>query len=253
MHHRLRHWRRRLRGAAIAVLLAQLACAPALAQPVPAEQQPVHVSGMRNPELKRYRAMAAGLDAFDNRRALAPAARELRFRLRARASVGPQAMDGLTLHITGSSASIPVPIAADGSFVLPRSKQAHDEDADLILNKKKGGYRWHPQVRSEGVPAHMRRLGDLRLECQVLVAVTRKEMPFWTRALINGFLLTTDWCSVEKLQLYTVADRKLAGAILVHGNERRPLPLRDEGNGFVAPLGDRRYPDDTLIELQFAE
>lgn len=241
-----------LRLAALALLVFQLAATPALAAPVPPEQEPVHVSGMRNPELKRYRAMAAGLDAFEDDHELAPDAKELRFKLRARASAAPGALDNLTLHITGDTVSIPVPIAADGSFVLPRSEQADDEDADLMLNKKKGGYRWNADVRSAGVPAGMRRLGDLRLECKVMVAVAKKEMPFWVKALINSFLLTTDWCGVEKLQMSSRADRKIASATLVDGELRKRLHLSDEGNSFVAPLGERQYSDNALIEFEYA-
>ncbi|MFD2367121.1 hypothetical protein [Pseudoduganella sp. GCM10020061] len=240
-----------LRGLCAAALLT-LSSVPAFAQAVAAEQEPVHVSALRNPELKRYRAMAAGLDAFDDNRALAPQAKELRFKLRPRASAASDAMDKLTLHITGDTVSIPVPIGTDGSFVLPRSEQADDENADLMLNKKKGGFRWHADVRSAGVPDGMRRLGDLRLECRVMVAVAKEEMPLWVKLLVNSFLLTTDWCSVEKLQLSSRADRKISAATLVDGAVRKPLELSDEGMGFVAPLGDRRFPNDARIEFQFA-
>jgi hypothetical protein len=233
--------------------MLQLSATSSMAAPVAPVQEPVHVSGMRNPELKRYRAMAAGLEAFEDYHALAPHAKELRFKLRPRASAAPDAMDKLTLHVTGDTVSIPVPIAADGSFVLPRSEQAADENADLMLNKKKGGFRWHADVRSADVPADMRRLGDLRLECKVMVAVAKEEMPLWVRLLVNSFLLTTDWCSVEKLQLSSRADRMITSATLVDGAVRKPLEISDEGMGFVAPLGDRQFTDDARIEFQFAD
>ena len=237
----------------LAFAIAILVAGPAHAQPVPAEQEPVHVSGMRNPELKRYRVMSAGLDAFDDNHDLAPNAKELRFKLRPRASAGPDAMDNLTLRIVGDTISIPVPIDPDGTFVLPRSAQAYNEDADLQLNKKKGGYRWHPDIRSPFVPVNMRRLGDLRLECQVKVAVAKKEMGFWTKALINSFLLSTDWCNVPKLQLHTTVDRKLASATLLYGEQRIRLHLSGDSEGYVPPLSDRTYPDNTLIELKYAD
>lgn len=232
---------------------ALLAAGAAQAQPVAAEQEPVHVSGMRNPELKRYRVMSAGLDAFDDNHDLAPNAKELRFKLRPRANAAPGAMDNLSLRIAGDTLSIPVPIEPDGTFVLPRSEQAYDEDADLQLNKKKGSYRWHPDIRSPFVPTNMRRLGDLRLECQVKVAVAKKEMGFWVKALINSFLLSTDWCNVPKLQLHTAVDRKLASATLLYGQQRIRLHLSGDGEGYVPPLSDRTYPDDTLIELKYAD
>ena len=238
---------------AVAVFLAGLAMLPASAGPVPAEQEPVHVSGMRNPELKTYRVMAAGLDAFDDHRALAPAAKMVRFKLTRRAGAPLTDMENLALRISGDTVSIPVPVTADGIFVLPRSEKAEDEDADLVLNKKKGGYRWRPDVRSDGVPANMRRLGDLRLECQVMVATAKKEMGFWIKSLINSFLLTTDWCNVDMLHLSTSADRKIKSATLLHRGERIRLHLNDDDTAYVPPLADKTYPNDTLIEIEYDE
>ncbi|HEU4850973.1 MAG TPA: hypothetical protein VFT37_02330 [Telluria sp.] len=240
-------------GAAALVILSGAAMLPASAGPVAAEQEPVHVSGMRNPELKTYRVMAAGLDAFDDHHDLAPTAKLVRFKLTRRAGMPQLDMDNLALRISGDTISIPVPVAADGTFVLPRSEAADDEDADLILNKKKGGYRWRADVRSEGVPANMRRLGDLRLECQVMVATAKKEMGFWIRSLINSFLLTTDWCNVDKLQLATKTDRKIRSATLLHQGERIRLHLSDDDTAYVPPLADKTYPNDTLIEIEYDE
>ena len=120
-------------------------------------------------------------------------------------------------------------------------------------DKKKGGFRWHAEVRSTNVPADMRRLGDLRLECKVMVAVAKEEMPLWVKLLVNSFLLTTDWCSVEKLQLSSRSDRMITSATLVDGAVRKPLEISEEGMGFVAPLGERQFSDDARIEFQFAD
>jgi hypothetical protein len=208
---------------------------------------------MRNPELKTYRVMAAGLDAFDDHHGLAPAAKMVRFKLTRRAGSPLTDMDNLALRISGDTVSIPVAVGADGTFVLPRSEKADDEDADLVLNKKKGGYRWRPDVRSEGVPANMRRLGDLRLECQVMVATAKKEIGFWITAMINSFLLSTDWCNVDKLQLSTKTDRKIRSATLLHQGERTRLHLSEDDTAYVPPISDKTYPNDTLIEIEYDE
>jgi hypothetical protein len=54
-----------------------------------------------------------------------------------------------------------------------------------------------PDVRTPGVPATMRRLGDLRLECRVLVDIAKNYLGFLFRASINTLMLTSDWCSHE--------------------------------------------------------
>lgn len=51
------------------LLLTQLCCLPALAESPVYDEKPVFVTVMRNPELKPYGVMLAGLDAFDEHRA----------------------------------------------------------------------------------------------------------------------------------------------------------------------------------------
>lgn len=225
---------------------------------IPAEapadtSQSIHINSIRNPELKSYRVMAAGLDAFDEHHALAPTAREVRFKLVAGSRAPADAMRDLALRIAGNETSIAVPLSADGSFTLPRSAQADSEDADLITNKKKGQYRWQPAIQSDGVPAGMRRLGDLRLQCQVMIAIAKKEIPFWVRTLVGTLLRTTDWCSAEQLKMGTRSDAPLASATLLAGEQRIALKVEKEGRSFLAPIGDTRYADDTLIELVYQQ
>lgn len=242
---------------AAALLLAPFALPSALAAEPPAEpaveKNAVVVNGIRNPELKTYRVMAAGLDAFDDYHALAPNAPEVRFKLRPRSDKPSMDMENLAMRIAGDSISIPLPIAADHTFSLPRNEQAARENADLLLNKPKGGYRWQPDVHSTGVPEGMRRLGDLRLECKVLVATAKEEIGFWFTSMINTLLLTTDWCSHEKIQLSTAAARRIASATLAHGEQRVVLKLNSEGTSYVPPLGNKAYPDDALIDIQYAD
>ncbi|STQ92723.1 Uncharacterised protein [Janthinobacterium lividum] len=71
--------------------------------------QSIHINSIRNPELKSYRVMAAGLDAFDAYHALAPKAREVRFQLSAGSRAPADAMLDLSLHIAGNETSIALP------------------------------------------------------------------------------------------------------------------------------------------------
>lgn len=239
------------RSLVVGLLLAQLPCLPALAESPVYDEKPVFVTGMRNPELKPYRVMLAGLDAFDAHRALAPTAPVLRFKLRPQVGAVVD-MDQLQLSISGDETDIDLPLAADNSFVLPRNPAAAKDDADLVLNKKKDDYRWRPDIRSAAVPAGMRRLGDLRLECEVAVAVAKKEMPFWIRTTVATLLGGTDWCSNEKLALPTDASRSISAATLVAGGRRVALKVSDDGRSYVPLIADNTYPDDALIEFQYA-
>jgi hypothetical protein len=156
----------KLRTATLLSLLLASACAHAQEPAEAGEPVPeVAVNALRNPELKPYRVMSAGLDAFDEHRKLAPNA-TLKFKLSksGEGHGGASNWDGVTLRLVGSDSASPVPIEADGSFVLPRSKQAYDDEAELILNQKKATTRFYVDVRTPGLPANVRRLGDLRLE-----------------------------------------------------------------------------------------
>lgn len=243
-----------MRAAAAALATGALLAAPVVrAGSDGAPPREVVVKDLRSPELKTYRAMMAGVDTFEAEHAMAPAAPEVRFRLRPRANKPDADLNDLKLRISLDEDSIPVPLAPDHSFVLPRNAQAARENGDLVLNKKKGAYRWQADVYSAGVPANMRRLGDLRLECRVEVAVIKAEIPFWQRALVNSFLLTSDWCGHEKINWPTYSARRLKAAWIVQGERRIEVELSDFGMGYVAPTANKAYADDTLITFEYAD
>jgi hypothetical protein len=223
------------------------------AEPENEATREIVVKDIRAPELKHYRAMLAGVDAFEADHKLAPAATEVRFRLRPKASNPDADLNELKLRIALDEGSIPLPLAPDHSFVLPRNARAEKENGDLVLNKHKGAYRWQADVLSAGVPPNMRRLGDLRLECRVEVAVIKAEISFWVRALVNSFLMSSDWCGVEKVTFPTYSARKLKAAWLLQGDQRIALELSDFGMGYVAPSGNKAHPDDALITLEYAD
>jgi hypothetical protein len=208
----------------------------------------VEVTGTKNPELQRYRSMAGGLDAFDQHRSLAPNA-TLKARLSRRSDVwGARGnVDGITLRLVGNDVSIPIPIAADGTFVLPRSQAAYDEDADLVVNQKKSTVRWFPDVRTPGVPPNARRLGDLRMECEVLMGVAKKEINFAQRAA-GTLLMGKDWCASPRVTVATPLGDYAMSAVVAHGGQRRYLPTT--GYRLEAPIRDKSLPDDALVEFE---
>lgn len=235
----------------IAALLAM--GAPAFAQdatqpeaPVAAEK--VEVSSIKDPELQPYRRMVRGLDAWEAKRALAPAA-DLRFELWTKDGK-PARTDGLQLRIAGDTADIALPLDANGTFLLPRSQEAFDDGADLVSNRKKGEIRWRPRVRTPGVPENARRLGDLRLECEVSVAVRREEIPLLYRA---GAMAAGGLCRLPMTGYIYRAPKRLVSATVVSGERKARLPLIDGGAGYHAPLRDKRWDDDALVVYEFAE
>ena len=242
--------RRMVMTAALATALAT--GLPALAQDAPpAATQPVEtvaVSTIKDPALRPYRRMVRGLDVWDEKRALAPHA-SLRFELWTQDGK-PAQPDGLQLRIAGDKVDMTLPLDADATFVLPRSQEAFDDDADLLLNRKKDQIRWRPRVRTPGVPENARRLGDLRLECEVSVAVRKEEIPFLYRA---GAVAAGGMCNLPMVGYIYRAPRRLLSATVVAGERKAALGLHENGNGYMAPLRDKSWDNEALVVYEFAE
>ncbi|WP_374584749.1 hypothetical protein [Pseudoduganella sp.] len=240
------------------VFAALLACAAAGAGAQDTTPS-VEVQGVKNPDMRSYRAVVAGLDAFDKHHALAPAVPALRFRLAPQsgaeqAAADAAAADPIYLRIVGNGDPIPVPVAADGTFTVPRVESAIDDDADLVLNRKKGVLKGRPEVRTPGLPDNVRRLGDLRLECQVIVAIGKKEIGLMLTLFVNTVAMTTNWCDMsfnkKKVNFWFASLRALDGAQIVDGERRLTLDAHDFS--FQAPIAEADWSDEARIELRYA-
>lgn len=226
-----------------------LACAAQAAEP-PADPavESIEISTTRDPEFKPYVRMLAGLDAFERLHAKAPAA-PLRFLLLPQ-QPGLSPAD-VKLRIVGDAGSHDVATDAEGYFALPRVIDAVGGNAELVTNKKKGLYRWRADVRTPGVPAGMRRLGDLRLECEVRWAVTQDELGPGKRLL---FKTLGGPCNSANVGVFNFAPQPVSTVTLTAGDRRVTMPAQRQikgqpaGNNFyVVPLHDKSWPDDTLI------
>jgi hypothetical protein len=243
----------------VSLLAAVLASAtmPALAADMDKEEAAkVHINAMKDPELKNYRAIMAGLDKFDQLHALAPAIPQLRFQFEGKRML----IDGQlpAARIAADDFSIPLTPDQDRRLTIPRSQAAYDAKAELVLNRKKSEARVEAYVRTPGLPDNQYRMGDVRLDCQVKVAIGKEEIPFWANAMINTLLLTTDWCSWFKGATPKGGDRnwshkataKLSAATLRDGE--RSLALKVDGKNFRLPIGDTSWSNDAIVELEFA-
>jgi len=228
-----------------------LCCGPAAALPGVDEPATVHVNAMRNPEIKKYKAILAGLDSFDKHHALAPNVPELRFRIQPRRGAGLP--EQATVRLEGRHDFVlPLAIDAANRFTVPRSEAALDADGELVLNQKRRLYQIMPEVRTPGLPDNVRRLGDLRLECKVLIDITKEEMPLFWVLTLNGVLMTRDWCSFFSEREHNApfgfkAGAPVLAAVLHDGN--RSKSLETENDEFRVGLGDAEWSDDALVEL----
>lgn len=236
-----------------------------------AQPATVKVQSTRDPVDKSYRKMVKGMERFERERALAPAA-PLRFQLLPRLPTVD--MRGITLRIAGDTVSVPVEVAPDNSFVLPRNETALREDAAVLANRKTTSMTWRAQIITPGLPAGTRRLGDMRLECLVGVeaGLVSNSSPLF--GWISNALTTPEQvCNSPNGNYLFFAERPVFSVRLRAGERVETLPFKMLYAGgeqskadlqfcdcqvmldrtFYAPIWDKSWPDDTLVEFEFME
>ena len=228
----------------------------------------------RDPVEKSYRKMVQGMDLFERLRAQAPDA-PLRFKLLPR-KPGTD-MDHILLEVVGSTFAYEVPVADDRTFVLQRDRKALEENAVVSPNRKRMSMTWRTDIRTPGLPPNTRRLGDLRLECQVgLEAGLESNRNPILAGIASLFSSPRSYCERKEAKYLFFADRPLFNVTLVHGARREALPmdqlyamasddpgLKDDlpfcdcevlvDRTYFLPLGDRSWPDDTRVEFEYMD
>jgi len=254
----------------LAVLLGALLGAASAA-----DREAVVVRAVRDPVDKSYRRMVEGMELFEALHKMAPRA-ELRYKLLPRKR--DTAMDGIALSIVGDSFEVPVAVADDRTFTLERRKDALREDAAVRPDRKARSLTWRAEVRTPGLPPDTRRLGDLRLECRVgLEAGLVSEDPSLLGGLMKLIRQSGEFCDgTEDVRYLFFSERPLFGLTLRSGERSETLSVgqlyagllhgllpKDEipycdcevllDRAYELPLGERRWPDDTLVELHYMD
>jgi hypothetical protein len=265
---------RRLSGFVLALSgMASPAIAVAQQAQAPAEPTPhtVTVTSTRDPVDKSYRKMIRGMERFEREHALAPGA-VLRFHLLPR-TPGVN-MRGITLRVLGDHIALPVQVAQDNTFLLPRNAQALDEDAAVVANRKTTSMTWRAQVITPGLPPGARRLGDLRLECLVGMeaGLVSNSSPLF--GWISDALTSPEQvCNSPDGNFLFFTERPVFSVILRAGERTEVLPFRLLYAGgeqtrdmlpfcdcqslldrtYYAPIWDRSWPDDTLVTFDYMD
>ncbi|MYM21506.1 hypothetical protein GTP46_02455 [Duganella sp. FT135W] len=83
------------------------------------------------------------------------------------------AMDGLRLTLNSKTAQVTLALDALGRAVLPFSKAAYDDNAELVVNRKPGQFKAGPWVSIVTRPDGVYAVADLRTACEQLLAYLR--------------------------------------------------------------------------------
>lgn len=198
--------------------------------------------------------MLRGLDAFDKYRQLAPAS-SARFVLRPQQA--DLKTDDIALAIVGQQTNIDIPVAADGVFALPRNRAAIDDNAELVISRKKGLFLWRPYIRSPNLPSGALRLGDLRLECEMRWAVEKGDSVSVSRRTL--LTLLGGPCRLRWSGYYIRHPHRVSGATLVTEGRSEPQPpdrILNDDLVFSPPLHDEhslagQYPYRTSVCIYY--
>lgn len=243
-------------------------------QPSKAQQnlQAVTVQGSRSAVEKSYRRITEGMDYFDKHRTRLPADRQLYFRFVP--LVPGVSMTGAKLRVWTNDWTEVLPIDAQDLFQLPRNPKWERDWAMVSPNRPEGSVTWRAQIRGARYEEGKRRLGDLRMECEVGHRSELISNPHWMRRLVSTFSNLGD-CGVEDESLYMrtgyilFAERPLFGVTLKHGDRTWRLPMSwvhgrpgDIGRTdarmlhdriYFLPLRDACWPDDTEVLLDYVD
>ena len=259
------------------IALCVTVCVDAVAQVVPAPALPpvtISAKANRDPVEKSYRKMIRGGDLFEKEHSMAPNA-SLRFKLLPRRR-GTD-MNNIVLEVIGSTVDFAVPVAQDHTFALQRNPQAFDENAQVVPNRKAQSMTWRTEIRTPGLDANTRRLGDLRLECRVgmeagLVS-SSGTLASW---LVGAVLDTPAYCDKPAPLYLFFADKPLFSVTLLDGQRKEVLAIDKlyaaasdnpklttelpdcdcevlVDRTYFLPLGDRSWPDNTLVAFEYMD
>ena len=218
--------------------------------------------------------MVQGMDYFERARAAIAPYASLRFKLLPRKP--DTDMDHIALEVIGTTFDHAVPIAPDHTFVLERDVKAMAEDAVVLTNRNRLSMTWRTEIRTPGLPAHIRRLGDLRLECEVGLEaglVSNSSLIGW---IYDLFTDSKAYCDRRDTRYLNFAERPIFSVTLVAGERREILPIDrlyamasdDPGlkedlpycdcemlvdRTYFLPLGDHSWPDDTRVEFDYMD
>jgi hypothetical protein len=230
---------------------------------------------VRDPVDKSYRKMVEGMDLFEALHAMAPQA-SLRYKLLPRKR--DTRMDDVALALVGDTFQEPIWVDADRTFSLERRQDALKEDASVRPDRKARSMTWRADIRTPGLPPNTRRLGDLRLECYVgMQAGLVSEDPSILGQVMNFIRKPGEFCDRgEDVRYLFFSERPLFAITLKAGARSEVLSIgqlygglahglmpQDEipycdcevllDRAFELPLGDHRWPDDTLVELHYMD
>lgn len=155
---------------------------------------------------------------------------------------GAERRGEVRLTLRSSRRNVGLSLDGEGRFVLP---PLEDDDWELVADRGTRSISIQPLVLSPGTGLDDRRLGDLRLQCEVTWAIQKEHASLPERAIFGA----AGGCGSRRLGLYAKADRPIRSASVSWNGRTTPVPVLSDGRSFRAPLGDRTLPDAARVHF----
>lgn len=224
-------------AAALAIVQAEPAAPAPAADVTPAE---IVVNGIKDPYYLSPKQLAGAVAAFNKwRPTLAPEARLL-FRV---GMLKGASYDGLELTLRSGEERIPIQLDARHRFVLPEVTGRWT----LVANRSRDSLVILPLTLSPGTSDGERRLGDLRLQCQVEWGLQRSQ----TSVFVRGFYTSAGGCGSKKFPYYVLAGRPIAAASVRYGAASKALQIV-RARSYRAPITDA-LPNEARVILSYRQ
>ncbi|WMW80113.1 hypothetical protein RF679_15890 [Undibacterium cyanobacteriorum] len=202
----------------------------------------VEISSFKGPELRSYAQMLKGLLAYQEKHALAPNS-ELYFILIPKNR--NVKTEGVTMRLASDEKSIPIPIDASGKFQLPLLELKHDDEYDLIMNRPKGQFYIKPYVKSANLAEDTKRMGDMRLECQVRWAIEKQDVSVVFSTYVK-LMSSGNPCEARAVAVYFFAPIGVESVSFEKSSKKQVAQVNGDGK-YTLPLEDTAIHDDVLL------
>ncbi len=210
-----------------------------------ARQPVIEVIGTAMPTEIPYKKILNGIEAYKAHQQYSPKS-DLRFVIQ---SQNPgEVLSGLTASIKGAGLNLALDLDSNSIFQLPELRQPLTDDIVITINRREGAILLRPYVQSQYSTPTRRRLGDLRLECEIIWAIEKDDLSLLERSAMR-FIGGLCGSSKSKVTFHLV--KKLRGANLVMDERKLPVLIDKTGYAFSPPLHDKSWSDDAFIELEF--
>jgi hypothetical protein len=150
----------------------------------------------------------------------------------------------LHIWIANADSREDVGIGNDGSLIFPAS--AYVKGAKILVNRPSSIFQISPEIMSPGTVAFRRRLGDLRLQCQVNWAILRGQT---SAAIKTVFSLAGGVCKSRKLSYNGYTASPISSAMVLDGGTKTALRLFSN-HYYQAPLADKTLSNEAVVALE---